>query len=403
LKLLINYSRIGLNMEYVFKSVKLTPIKPAHHQATTQLELLDELRKEFIPQEFHDFQQDICPECNSEDMIDSDDLIICRNCAQVISRPFDNSAEYRVYSSEDRGNDPTRVGAPADPRLPEASLGTIILGGRGNGGGGGASAAASRAKNMNRVRKYHTWNSVPYHERSLMVSYEQLAIIATNHGINHSAIEVAKDIYLKLQSADRRQGLCRAAILSSCMYLSLKQLGSPRKPKEIADIFCIKSATFAKALKQTQEILALLEQRNGGSATPIVATAAKTEKGSGGSTSATEYIDLPISRLPIGRRQMQYLQEICRQVASVVEREGLSQENMPPSLAAGCIAFVLRRSEEIDISYEKIAEVSGISVATMMKCLKRLEQFAERLEAVWKGSVGSLASAPAPHQMPNKV
>ncbi|NBR60638.1 MAG: transcription initiation factor IIB family protein [Actinobacteria bacterium] len=366
-------------MEFIFQVTNNYSTRFAQPTSNSDHNLLDELRNEFLPKVFQDLKQDICPECNSEDMIDSDDLIICRNCAQVISRPFDNSAEYRVYSSEDRGCDPTRVGAPADPRLPEASLGTIILGGRGGGGGGGASAAASRAKNMNRVRKYHTWNSVPYHERSLMVSYEQLTIVATNHGINHSAVEVAKDIYLKLQSADRRQGLCRAAILSSCMYLSLKQLGSPRKPKEIAEIFCVSSATFAKALKQTQEILALLDQRNGGN--PVIS---KSEKASAGSTNATEYIDLPISRLPIGRRQMQILQEICRQVATIVEEEGLSQENMPPSLAAGCIAFVLRRSEDIDISCEKIAEVSGISVATMMKCLKRLEQFSERLEAVWK-------------------
>ena len=362
-------------MEILFHTSYI-PVSPSQFINRDELDILKEFRNDIMPKTFQDLKQDICPECNSEDMIDSDDLNICRNCAQVISRPFDNTAEYRVYSSEDRNNDPTRVGAPTDHRLPEASLGTIILGGRGSGGGGGAAAAYSRAKNMNRVRKYHTWNSVPYHERSLMISYEQLTIIATNHGINHSAVEIAKDIYLKLQSADRRQGLCRGAILSSCMYLSLKQLGSPRKPKEIADIFCVSSATFAKALKQTQEILALIDQRNGG-------IHSKTEKGNSGSTSATEYIDLPISRLPIGRRQMHVLQDICRQVATLVENEGLSQENMPPSLAAGCIAFVLRRSDDIDISIDKIAEVSGISVATMMKCLKRLEQVAERLESVW--------------------
>lgn len=347
------------------------------------------LRAEFsdIPKpSFEDHIQDICPECNCEDMIDSDDLIICRNCAQVISRPFDNTAEYRVYSSEDRNSDPTRVGAPADPRLPEASLGTIILGGHGF--GGSRAGASSRAKNMNRVRKYHTWNSVPYHERSLMVSYEQLAIVATNHGINHSAVEQAKDIYLKLQSAERRQGLCRAAILSACMYLSLKNLGSPRKPKEIADIFCVSSATFAKALKQTQEILALIDQRNGSGLYNENAKG-KTEKGNSGSTSATEYIDLPISRLPISRRQMQILQDTCRNVAEIVNRDGLSQENMPPSLAAGCIAFVLRRSEDIEIPLEKIAEVCGISVATMMKCLKRLELFSEKLEAIWLKPINS--------------
>ena len=37
--------------------------------------------EEFNMPDFVDHVQDICPECKCEDMIDSDDLIICRNCA----------------------------------------------------------------------------------------------------------------------------------------------------------------------------------------------------------------------------------------------------------------------------------------------------------------------------------
>lgn len=349
------------------------------------------------------FKNDICPNCQCEDRIDTDDLIICRACAQVICRPFDNSAEYRLYSSEDRTSDPTRVGAPHDPRLPEASLGTIIL--------GGPITGSSKAKSMARVRKYHTWNSVPYNERSLMISYEQLAIVGTNYGINQSAIDAAKDIYVKLQSAERRQGLCRAAVLSSCMYLALKQLGSPRKPKEISEIFKVPSATFAKSLKQTQEILAMINQReliNSTNQAPITSVSIENEKiicgkatdeiihkNSGDiaeksgmmktmSTKATEYIDLPLSRLPISRKQMVLLSNLCKAIATYIENNNLIQENMPPSLAAGCIAFVIKRNENINISNEKLAEVCGISVATIIKCLKRLETFSKDLEGICK-------------------
>ena len=72
-----------------------------------------------------------CPNCFNTDCLDTSELITCKECGYVVARPFDNTAEYRYFSQEDRGGDPTRVGAPQDPRLPEASLGTIILNGYG--------------------------------------------------------------------------------------------------------------------------------------------------------------------------------------------------------------------------------------------------------------------------------
>ena len=99
---------------------------------------------------------DTCPNCFNVDCLYSTDLVTCRECGHIASRPFDNTAEYRYFSQEDRGGDPTRVGAPQDPRLPEASLGTVILNGYGT------------AKAMYRVRKYHSWNTVPYKERSFI-------------------------------------------------------------------------------------------------------------------------------------------------------------------------------------------------------------------------------------------
>jgi transcription initiation factor TFIIIB Brf1 subunit/transcription initiation factor TFIIB len=99
---------------------------------------------------------DTCPQCFNTDCLYSTDLLTCKECGHIIARPFDNTAEYRYFAQEDRGGDPTRVGAPQDPRLPEASLGTVILHGYGT------------AKAMYRVRKYQSWTTVPYKERSFI-------------------------------------------------------------------------------------------------------------------------------------------------------------------------------------------------------------------------------------------
>jgi transcription initiation factor TFIIIB Brf1 subunit/transcription initiation factor TFIIB len=302
---------------------------------------------------------DLCPFCEGSDCFDTKDLLTCRSCGHVLDRPFDTSAEYRFFSNDDRGGDPTRVGAPQNPSLPQASLGTVILGGKGS-------------KNMYKVAKYHAWNTVPYKERSLIQAHERLALIGLNHGLNQSAIEASWHMYITIKEVGGRQGLSRDAMLGGCMYLVLKESGSPRKPKELAEIFNLSSATFTKALKQLQELLAMARQKG-----LLSVSKAKT---STTSTKAVEYIRLPLSKLSLQRNQQEHLTTLCIRIAEQVEALGLGQENMPPSLAAGCVAFVLKRCEVLDISLTKIAEASDISIATLQKCLRRLENHAVDLE-----------------------
>ena len=302
---------------------------------------------------------DVCPYCSESDCFDMKDVMTCKSCGHIVSRPFDTSAEDRFFSNDDRGGDPTRVGQPQNPNLPQASLSTVMLGGKGS-------------KNMYKVCKYHAWNAVPYKERSLIQAHECLARIGLNHGINQSATESAWHMFITIKEVAGRQGLSRDAMLGGCMYLVLKESGSPRKPKEVAEMFGLSSGTFTKALKQLQELLAMARQKG-----LLSSTKAKT---SATSTKAVEYIRLPLSKLAIQRNQQEHLTTLCIRIAEQVELLGLGQENMPPSLAAGCVAFVLKRCEVLDISLATIAEASDISIATLQKCLRRLESHAADLE-----------------------
>jgi transcription initiation factor TFIIIB Brf1 subunit/transcription initiation factor TFIIB len=347
----------GNKMELLFKSrTNIPPIK--------EIDTFDSWDdSKFSPDRAKDLNCDMCPHCLNSDCLDMTDLVTCKECGYIISRPFDNTAEYRYFSYDDRGGDPTRVGAPQDPRLPEASLGTVILNGYGT------------AKTMYRVRKYHTWNTVPYKERSFIQTCERLSLIGLNNGINQSVIEEAKNLFTTLQEIGGRQGLSRDALLSACIYISLKKTGSPRKHQEIATIFGINPATFTKAYKQTNEIIAVAQQKG-------LLNTLNTNKPSQSSTKATEYIQLPLSRLQIPREQINHLHMLCTRIAQKSEEAGLSQENMPPSLAAGCIAFVIKRCQNLNVSITKIAEVSEISLATLQKCLRRLESHSDILETV---------------------
>jgi transcription initiation factor TFIIIB Brf1 subunit/transcription initiation factor TFIIB len=295
-----------------------------------------------------------CPSCKAgEDDLLQDEMLVCMKCGEIIARPIDSSAEYRFFGSEDRGGgDPSRIGAPFDPRLPESSLGTIIL-------------PQGNAKHMGKVRRYHQWNMLPYKERALLGAFDRLALAANNHGLGGAVVEDAKELYVKLNGFCDRRGLSRDSLLASCVYTALKRAGSPRKPQDVGAIFNLSHASFTKAFKFFQEVLAQATQKGllGENWTPSNLQ----------STRAADYVAVPLSKLPISRADYQKLNIEAQELADRAEREGMSPENTPPSLAAGVVAYVCEKWRKDEIPLARIAAACDVSLATLQKCLRRLQ------------------------------
>jgi transcription initiation factor TFIIIB Brf1 subunit/transcription initiation factor TFIIB len=298
---------------------------------------------------------DNCTACNaSGDSIYTDEQVVCLECGEVLGRPLDTSAEYRFFGADDKcGGDPSRIGAPTDHRLPESSLGTVIL-------------PSGSQKNMNRIRRYHQWNMLPYKERALLGAFDRLNIAANNNGLSGSIVEDSKELYTKLNNLCDRRGLSRDSLLASCVYAALKRAGCPRRPQEIGVMFNLNHASFTKAFKFFQEVLAQAVQKG------ILGTV--WSPGSLTSTRAADYVELPLSKLPVSRAEFQKL--VCRaqELADKAEAEALSPENTPPSLAAGIVAYVCEEWKKGEISLARIAAACNVSPATLQKCYRRLEQ-----------------------------
>ena len=307
----------------------------------------------------------ICEKCKDIDWQDQDELVTCKGCGAVLERPLDMGAEYRFFSSDDRGGgDPCRVGAPTDPRFADSSLGTIILG---IGHGGHSTARAA----MMRIRRFHTWSMFPYKKRSLLQVFEQMTLAATNHGIEQRVIETAKDLYVQLVEHCDKRGLSRASVVASCIYSALKMAGAPRKPKDVADMFHLQNAQFTKAFKDFQCVLAMAKQKGMISQNSIIPSQLKT-------THASDYISYPLSKLSaIQRGDVETIRALSVKVADAAEEGELSKENMPPSLASAVLTFVLHRCGYEKITADMIAAACDVSEGTLLKCLRRLEQSEE--------------------------
>jgi len=335
---------------------------------------------------------DSCPICEDDSAIEEDGAdVVCTRCGTILDTPIEHGAEYRWFSAESGGGpDPSRCGFPINHLMPESSLGTMIL-------------SKNQSPLMRRIKRYHTWNLMPYRERTLWSIFESLQVRASNAGIGTAAIEEAKELFAQLTASEICRGQAqRDAMLAACLWEGLKRHETPRIPKDIASIFQIPLRNVTKGIKQFQHLFAIRTsaQLTDTYANPVskkeetVAAATAVEesaetivqralqrraiwqKTASRTTSYEDFITPFLTNLSAPRSLESLVRHVCRRT----EELDIVPENTPPSLTASVIAFC---GQELDLRMDitEIARVCGISAVTIHKCLKRMTPHKEKLLA----------------------
>lgn len=307
----------------------------------------------------------ICSECNTDAfVIIDDDEITCNECGTHLGYTIDSSAEYRWFGSDDRGPDPSRVGNPLNPLLPESSLGTRIL------------TRPGDNKAMRRIRQYHLWNIMPYRERTLWSVFEGLQVRASNAGISGAIVEETKQLYAQVSPLCICRGQQKDALLAACLFESLKRHNTPRRPIEIAEIFQIDVKLITRGVKQFS---GLLEEHQHAVAKAVASVStnmpAKIEKKTETpSTSFKHYLEPAVYRLETPRSLHGAILEFASKIGDAIDELGICPETTPSSLAASALALTCEKFK-LEKSNAEVAKVCSISAATLQKCLKRIESW----------------------------
>ena len=340
----------------------------------------------------------ICPDCTTDQWVQiEDEEAICGKCGHSFGYEVTSSAEYRWFGSEDRSPDPSRVGNPMNPLLPESSLGTRIV----------ARPGESRA--MQKIRQYHLWNVMPYRERTLWNVFEGLQVRAANAGISGAILEETKQLYAQVSPLCICRGQQKEALMAACLFESLKRHDTPRRPAEIAEIFKIDMKLITRGVKQ---FAGLLDEHLHAAArkaepavvpatTPLTTTAkdihAVQESAPSSvpssvpssaplpppipvilqpmatpSTNFRHYLEPAILRLETPRSMLGAMEDMSIQFGNLLDELGVCPETTPPSLAACSIALATQHLG-FPKTNQDIAAVCGISLATLQKCMKRIE------------------------------
>jgi transcription initiation factor TFIIIB Brf1 subunit/transcription initiation factor TFIIB len=321
----------------------------------------------------------ICPDCDTDASVEThDDEVVCNACGTHLGYLIDNSAEYRWFGSDDRSPDPTRVGNPMNPLLPESSLGTRIL------------VRPGDNKAMRRIYQYHLWNIMPYRERTLWNVFDMLQNRASAAGVSNAVMDETKQLYAQVSPLCICRGQQKDALIAACLYESLKRHDTPRRPVEIADIFQIDVKLITRGVKQFSGLLekhlhtANIAAVAAATATAAIATPAgkmvenlnvasvQGMKSDTPSTNFRHYLEPAIYKLETPRAYYGQTLEFATKIGSAIDELGICPETTPSSLAASALALTCDHFKFGKTNAE-VAKVCSISAATLQKCLKRIE------------------------------
>jgi transcription initiation factor TFIIIB Brf1 subunit/transcription initiation factor TFIIB len=296
-----------------------------------------------------------CKECDTDKSIHVEqDEVVCHGCGSSLGYRIDSKAEFRYYGM-DGGADPTRVGHPINHNFPESSGGTRIL------------QMMGETKEGRRIRQYHSWNIMPYRERSLWGVFDLLHVRCAQSGISSAIEDETKQLYAQVSPLCLNRGEAKEGLMGACLYEALKRNGTPWLPAKVAEIFQIDSKLITKGSKQFAGLLKEHEAVN-------VIIDAPIESETIHATGFQHHLEPAMARLETPRMKHGAILAFATRIGDRINKLGMCSETTPSSLAASALVLTCEHFS-LDKTTAEIARVCSISTATLQKCLKRISKW----------------------------
>ena len=282
-----------------------------------------------------------CCDISTNIVLSKESSYMCKVCDKEICSISD-APEWRYYGNDDsKSSDPTRCGPPINAYLPKSSIGTAV------------SSQNNRCdNNTNKVRRFQTWNSMTYKERSLNEVYKLITNTCKSNNINQKIINEAKSLYTLVAEVKISRGVNRSGIIVASVFFACKNCEVPRSDKELSKIFNVDNKVVTSGIKKFQEILRTNRSYNMRLVTK-------------NSITPSDLIDRYCNKLNI--EDVNSIKNLCK----IIDKHKLVSENTPPSISAGCIYYYVVNNK-LNISKREIHNVCEISEVTINKCYKKI-------------------------------
>ncbi|KAL2749543.1 transcription initiation factor IIB [Vespula maculifrons] len=267
---------------------------------------------------------------------------ICSECGLVVGdRVIDVGSEWRTFSNEKAGVDPSRVGGPENPLLNGSDLSTMI--------GPGTGAASFDAFGASKYQNRRTMSSS---DRALINAFREINGMADRINLPKTIVDRANNLFKQVHDGKNLKGRANDAIASACLYIACRQEGVPRTFKEICAVSKISKKEIGRCFKL---ILKALE-----TSVDLITTG--------------DFMSRFCSNLGLPNMVQRAATHIARKAVEIDIVPGRS----PISVAAAAIYMASQASED-KRSQKEIGDIAGVADVTIRQSYKLMYPHASKL------------------------
>jgi len=292
----------------------------------------------------------VCPDCqvlipNIREEFGQGDLV-CGDCGLILGdRIVDTRSEWRTFAN-DEGDDPSRVGAAADPLMEGLEqLGTGI-----SFRDGGTGMARDLQRTMAK-------GAVARAEKGLMSGFREINNMCEQISLPKAHSDIAKHIFRLADQEKLLKGKSTTAIVACCVFMACRQGGVPRTFKEICQLAHVPKKQIGQCYKIMQSHLNINEKIG-------TVQLEGPEKLLG---RYVNHLDLPMS-----------IERAAVDLVIACREHGVADGRSPISIAGAAIYFASHLFGHPK-SGKEIAGVAGVSESTIKLVYRLIYQHREKL------------------------
>ena len=309
--------------------------------------------------------KDFCFNCERVNTLIEDNnhgIIVCNKCGSVQDSLLDETPEWNQYNNDDHcGVSKVRCGAPTSFFLPKSSMGTTISG-----------------SSYSQIKKQQLWLAMPHKERSLNNALTDIKNRCYQAGIKRNIVDDAQIFYklikdYKQANSENKdgsngfRGKKKQSIKAGCVYMACHKRKKPKSSKDIAQIFDLDVSDVTNGYRTCKDFMVLINKEDE-------------------FPNETFNIDTSdaCSLVMNYATKLKKIPKDCIDLALTMTRNirklGLAAEHTPPSIATASL-YLMICDKGLDISKKDIANVSGMSDATIIKPLSKIIDYAKVIKS----------------------
>lgn len=284
--------------------------------------------------------------CKNAKLVEDQGFLTCSECGIVVNKVFDRNPEW-TRNEDGKADGSARCGVPTNVFLPCSSLGTSIVG-----------------AGFYRLKKLHSWNQMPYKERSLSEVLQDIEGKCRTFKITKGVIMNAQVFYKKISEIKHSKGLNkdknviirginRRSIIAACVFYGALKQDTPYSPKEIGKIFNLEMTQITKGIRHFEKLL-----ENDKTFQDIK------------SSDPTKFIKSYYQKIGLNQAYVPEAYKISKNIGKL----DIASNHQPISIAAGII-LLMSKIHELPITKKRISEIFNTSEVTVNKIYNKINEY----------------------------